>query len=623
VKPVDEALRQAGLDLWLKDAALESAATAVAIGNLDRTVRYVNAAFLRLFGYERRDVLGQPITSLSMLQDGQEPAVLAAIQRDGAWTGERRLRHTDGSEVWAEQAASLVRDQAGELCAMIAFFTDISARKRADAEMRASEARYRTLFNASGLGIALIDVETRRLRHANPTICRMLGYNAEELCGLSVTEIHPPEAIPRVMAEFDAVVRRQKSVALDIPCLRKDGAIVYADISADSVEVDGCQLGAGFFRDVTDRRRTQAELHLKDAAIARATSGIALADLEGRLHYVNDAFLKLWGYASAEQVVGRQGVEFWLMRDRAAEVMAAVQRGDGWIGELDAQHRAGHLFQVQVSASLITGSTGEPLGLMGSFIDVTERRRAEESLARRTAELERSNRELEQFAYVASHDLQEPLRMVSSYTQLLASRYQDKLDQDAFDFIEFAVSGANRMQRLINDLLEYSRVSTRGKPPAPVDAHAALGQAVALLSAAIDESQAMVVNGELPVVRADCAQLTQVFLNLIGNAIKFRRPGNPPRVEVSAQREGPAWVFAVRDNAVGIEPRYFPRLFQIFQRLHGKEFPGTGIGLALCKRIVERHGGRVWVESQPGIGSTFYFTLPEEGTTPNADDQER
>jgi signal transduction histidine kinase len=227
------------------------------------------------------------------------------------------------------------------------------------------------------------------------------------------------------------------------------------------------------------------------------------------------------------------------------------------------------------------------------------------------AELERSNRELEQFAYVASHDLQEPLRMVSSYTQMLEKRYGDKLDQDGRDFINYAVDGARRMQRLINDLLEFSRVSTRGKKLEPVDANEVLGAVRSNLSATIDEAGALVTNETLPTVVADPTQLGQLFQNLIGNAIKFRG-SDPPRVHIATKEEAGEWVFSVKDNGIGIESEYFNRIFVIFQRLHvAAEYPGTGIGLAVCKRIVERHGGRIWVESEPGQGATFFFSLPE------------
>jgi signal transduction histidine kinase len=225
-------------------------------------------------------------------------------------------------------------------------------------------------------------------------------------------------------------------------------------------------------------------------------------------------------------------------------------------------------------------------------------------------ELRRSNEELERFAYVASHDLQEPLRMVASYVQLLAKRYKGKLDRDADEFIAFAVDGAVRMQLLIEDLLAVSRVGTRGAPLTPTDANAVFERAVASLRLAIDEAGASVTSDRLPVVAADAGQLEHVFLNLISNALKFRGVA-PPRVRVSAEARDAQWIFRVQDNGIGIESQYFDRIFLLFQRLHGKaQYPGTGIGLAIAKKIVERHGGRIWVESEPGRGSSFLFSLP-------------
>jgi|GEM_PF-1284793 len=248
--------------------------------------------------------------------------------------------------------------------------------------------------------------------------------------------------------------------------------------------------------------------------------------------------------------------------------------------------------------------------------EIAERKQAEEKLQIFAAELERSNKELEQFAYIASHDLQEPLRMVASYSQLLEKRYRGKLDQDANEYIGFAVDGVNRMQRLINDLLAYSRISTRGKEFTPVDCHAVVGQVIANLQIAIQETGALVTCDPLPTVRADESQMIQLFQNLIGNAIKFHGT-EPPRVHISARETfevletSKVWTFSIRDNGIGIAPQYRERIFVIFQRLHTREeYSGTGIGLAICKKIVERHNGRIWVESEPGKGATFYFTLP-------------
>jgi signal transduction histidine kinase/DNA-binding LacI/PurR family transcriptional regulator len=236
---------------------------------------------------------------------------------------------------------------------------------------------------------------------------------------------------------------------------------------------------------------------------------------------------------------------------------------------------------------------------------------AERALEQKAEELVQSNQELEQFAYVASHDLQEPLRMVTSYLQLLKRRYGGQLDEAADEFIEFAVDGASRMQQLINALLMYSRIGTKGEPPVPIASEKALNQALLNLQVAIEEKQAIITYDELPIVVADELQLAQLFQNLVGNAIKFHREGVKPEVHIGARREGHMWQFCVRDNGIGIEPRHFDHLFELFRRLHARdEYPGTGIGLAVCKKIADRHGGRIWVESEPELGSTFFFTLP-------------
>jgi two-component system sensor histidine kinase/response regulator len=249
--------------------------------------------------------------------------------------------------------------------------------------------------------------------------------------------------------------------------------------------------------------------------------------------------------------------------------------------------------------------------------EIRVRRDTEEALAEKTEELSRSNAELEQLAYVASHDLQEPLRMITSYLQLLEQRYKNKLDADANEFIEFAVDGAKRMQRLIDDLLTYSRLGSRAKPFQPTNCETVVKDAMRAVRAAIEESGAQIACSPLPTVMADGAQLTQLFQNLLANAIKFRR-NQAPHIRIDAEAVEDAWRFSVQDDGIGIAPEYFDRIFVMFQRLHGRrEYPGTGIGLALCKRIVEHHGGHIWVESEPGQGSAFNFTLPRQEGRPS------
>ncbi len=260
---------------------------------------------------------------------------------------------------------------------------------------------------------------------------------------------------------------------------------------------------------------------------------------------------------------------------------------------------------------IIKSEYNQRVKLIGDLRDSLDQiRHAKADLEQKSQELARSNEDLREFAYAVSHDLQEPLRAVGGFVKLLAKRYKGRLDSDADEFIGFAVEGIKRMQLMIKDLLEYSQVGTKGKEFEPADLSLIIGQAVSNLKAAIEESGASITYDALPMLNADAPQLVRLFQNLIGNAIKFRGE-EPPSVHVSAERKGDEWIFFVRDNGIGIDPSQTEKIFAIFRRLHTREeYPGTGIGLAMCKKIIERHGGKIWVESEPGKGSTFIFTMP-------------
>lgn len=333
-----------------------------------------------------------------------------------------------------------------------------------------------------------------------------------------------------------------------------------------------------------------------------------------RFSFVSQQAPKILGYPVEHWLAEPQFPVKHIHPDDRARVLACYQ--------LAIQEESGFQLEYRIVAAdrrevwiqdFVRLSRDEGTGIRqmsGIMVDITERKKAEEALAEQARELARSNAELEQFAYVASHDLQEPLRMVSSYVQLLARRYKGRLDRDAEEFIAFALEGATRMQRLIRDLLTYSRVEMRGKDLQPVDSMDSLREALTNLQLAIEESGAIVSFITLPTVMGDATQLAQLFQNLVGNAIKFRGD-RPPEVQIGAKRVGEEWRFWVRDNGMGIDPAYFERIFLIFQRLQGRtRHSGTGIGLAVCKKIVERHGGRIWVESMRKQGATFYFTIP-------------
>lgn len=353
------------------------------------------------------------------------------------------------------------------------------------------------------------------------------------------------------------------------------------------------------------------KLRLFSTVFETNLEAVVIADINGIIMHGNKSVDTVIGYTPQEM----EGMDLHTLHaaqdgELANSVWETVSGGGQWQGEIWLKRKQGEAFPAWMSAAAVKDKKGTMTNIIAEFSDITAFKQTQDALARRTEELASSNHELEQFAYVASHDLQEPLRMVASYTQLLARRYKDKLDDDANEFIHFAVDGATRMQALINDLMSLSRIGTRGKPLAQCESELALSRALANLRLAIAESGVVVTHDVMPNVVADVSQLTQLFQNLIGNALKFRGE-TPPTVHIGAKRKRREWEFSVRDNGIGIAPEHFERIFVIFQRLHGKqEYPGTGIGLAVCKKIAERHGGHIWVESKPGEGTIFYFTFP-------------
>jgi PAS domain S-box-containing protein len=483
------------------------------------------------------------------------------------------------------------------------------------------EGRYRGLLEAAPDAMVVVN-QSGEIVLLNVQAEKQFGYRRDELLGQRVNNIIPRGFAERLLADAlrspeDALAQRI-GTGIELTGRRKDGSDFPIELMLSPLEsIDGTLVTAAI-RDISVRKA--AERHLEQmerryrGLLEAAPDAMVVVNQAGEIILLNLQAEKQFGYRR-DELVGQkvkniipEGFAERLIADglRSAEDAFAQQIGTGI--ELMGLRKDGSGFPIELMLSPLESAEG--ILVTAAIRDITARKNAESRLLRKMEELNRSNEELEEFAYVASHDLQEPLRMVASYTQLLARRYRGKLDADADDFIAFAVDGASRMQRLIQDVLTYSRVGTKGHDLLDTSSESALQQALVNLRGATEESGARVTHDPLPDVLADEIQLIQLFQNLVGNAIKYHSD-EIPWVHISAAKsDAKKWVFSVRDNGIGIDARYFEKIFGMFRRLHKRdEFAGTGMGLAICKKIVERHGGSISVESRPGHGSTFRFVL--------------
>lgn len=473
----------------------------------------------------------------------------------------------------------------------------LTARAHVEHELLEAAPSALLLVDPSG-AIVLVNRHTEQL----------FGYPRDELLGRSITWLMPERFRPGhpelMRGYFGAPVPRPMGAGRDLYGRHRDGHEIPIDIGLMPIQTDQGTATLASIIDISERKRAEQWFRM---VVEAAPSAMLIVSPSQRITLVNKRAEELFGYRR-EELVG-QPLELLLPeRYRSAHrALIAEHQLTGVVRPLSVgrdftgRRKDGTELPLEIGLNPLPMPDG--VYTLASATDVTARRRAED-------ELRRSNAELEQFAYVASHDLQEPLRMVASFTELLGQRYRGQLDEKADKYIHFAVDGARRMQRLVADLLAYSRVGSQGKPLAPVSSEAVLRRVLAILGATIQSAGATVDAGPLPVVLADEGQLQQLFQNLVGNALKFRRDC-PPHVRIAAQPVGDRWEFTVADNGIGIELQYADRIFQMFQRLHDRgAYEGSGIGLSIAKRILERHGGRIWLESELGVGTTFHFTLP-------------
>ena len=563
--------------------------------------RMVNEATVRVIGKPVDQVLGK--TDREIYDDPAVAEALMANDQRVMQSGitevvEERIPTPAGVRVFLSTKAPH-RDADGRVIGLIGVAHDITERKHVEERL----AWLASFPQQNPFPIVEVELASGAIPYLNPTARRLFGdLETQGLAHPWLAGLEP--FAPQLQAQPDAKVRRE--VALGD--LRYEQSILRV---ADSQRLRIYGL------DITERKRTEEQLQLQLTVLRAAANAIVISGIDGSIQWVNPAFTTLTGYSAAEAIgqnprllkSGRHDRRFY------KDLWDTVLAGHVWRGVLVNRRKDAQLYTEEMTITPVITGGGAITHFVAVKQDVSARKRAEAALRHTATELARSNQELEQFAYVASHDLQEPLRAVTGYLGLIEQRLGDQLDDKTRQLIDGAVQGAERMHMLITDLLALSRVGTQGKGFTPTDLNTVLDAALGGLSTSVKEAAAQVTHDPLPMLAVDPSQMLQLFQNLIANAIKFRGD-SPPEIHVGAQRQAEQWVFSVRDNGIGMEPQYFPRIFVIFQRLHTRtQYPGTGIGLAICKKIVERHGGTIWVESQPGHGSTFYFTIPTPGAS--------
>ncbi|MFZ1156864.1 MAG: PAS domain S-box protein [Candidatus Sulfotelmatobacter sp.] len=604
---------------------LEAAPDAMVVVNVAGEIVLLNVRAEKEFGYSRDALVGQPVKNIipegfaeRIIADGTRSPAEALAQQIG--TGIELIgRRKDGSQFPIELMLSPLESPEGIL--VTAAIRDISLRRNSETHLKQMEGRYRGLLEAAPDAMVVVNV-AGEIVLLNAQAEKQFGYDSEELVGQKVKNIIPKGFAERIIADCTRsaaeALAQLIGTGIELTGRRKDGSEFPIELMLSPLESPDGILVTAAIRDISVRKT--AELHLAQmegryrGLLEAAPDAMVVVNVPGKIVLLNVQAEKQFGY-SRDALIGQkvtniipEGFAERIIADGTRSPAEALAQEIGTGIELTGRRKDGSQFPLEIMLSPLESPDG--ILVTAAIRDISARKKAEANLLHKIDELYRSNEELGQFAYIASHDLQEPLRMVASYTQLLSRRYKGKLDAEADEFIAFAVDGANRMQRLIQDLLAFSRVGTKGRDLLHTSSERALRQALQNLRGAIEESGALVTHDALPDVLADDMQLTQLFQNLIGNAIKYQSPGIP-RVDISAAPSGKGrWMFSVMDNGLGIDPQYFEKIFGMFQRLHKREeFAGTGIGLAICKKIAERHGTSITVESQLGQGSTFRFAL--------------
>jgi len=612
-------------------AVVESSEDAIITKDLNGALTSWNRGAERMYGYTAEEIIGQPVSVLAPDRPNEMTETLERIKRGERVEHYRTIRRTKaGKPFHTSLTISPLRDANGQITGASTIGRDITAEVRAQEEI--AERRERLRVTLGSIGDAVMATDTQgRVTYLNPVAERLTGWTSEEAAGRPIEDVFAiinEESRQTVENPVARVLREGKVVGLANHTLliSRDGKELAIDDSGAPIQdVQGEMMGVVLtFRDISEKRAAEKLSALQTAELRKQSRLLErvhcfVRDLDDRIVFWNRAAADLYGF-SAGEAIGQ--VSHTLLKTVFPAPLAGIQSqlaaAGYWDGELVHTVRGGGQICVASHWTLYKDSDDQPIAILEVNLDITGRKQAEEELRVANRALARANEDLNQFAFAASHDLQEPLRMITSYSQLLMKGYRGQLDGEAATCIEFITEGTKRMRELLADLLAYTQVTGDGQEVvAPVDLNDVFHAAVENCKAAIDEAKASVTSDRLPAVQGYEPHFVQLFQNLVSNALKYRSE-QPPRIHVSAAMQNSLWRIAVNDNGIGIAPEYHRQIFGVFKRLHGKVIPGTGIGLAICQRVVERYGGQIWVESQVGQGATFEFTLPVvEGATPH------
>jgi PAS domain S-box-containing protein len=532
---------------------------------------------------------------------------------------ETRIKGKNGEVRWGETYPIILRKYKIPNSILV-ISHDITDRKRAEEQLKESEEKFRLIFDEAEDSIVLNEMMENglpgKIIEANEATTKRLGYTKEELLNMTPKDIVAPE-MRAEMAKNAEEIRKKGYAIFENIHMTKDGRRIPVEVNNHIMEFKGKKIALTVVRDITERKKAEEELQRSRESFRTLAENspdlIFRVNKDLKCIYINSTITEFTDIPS-EFFIGKTIDEFGFPEKYTLsfkqDYIKIFQTAEKQNIEYKLPTSKGYRYFYATNVPEFN-SKGEMQTVLSVVRDITDRKQAEEQLKETISELERSNQELQQFAYITSHDLQEPLRTIASFTQLLEMRYKGKFDSDADEFMNYTVDASIRMKEMIQGLLEYSQIGTQEEKFSEFNSEEALNNALSNLHSAIEECHADVTNDKLPIIIADKDQISRVFQNLIGNALKFRREGVRPKIFISAQKRDNEFVFSVNDNGIGIEKQYSDRIFEIFKRLHTiDEYRGAGIGLAIVKRVIDRHGGRIWVESSFGEGSTFYFTIP-------------